>query len=119
MNDELFAGIRPVRPVPALRARVLAAAAAVSPRPAWWQVLGFGRWDLAWVGAAVLLAVVHIALGRGDRPATVAARLARDRDVVALARELGLPENALRVDAEPVGVPEDDVVLQHILDERI
>ncbi|HNX50844.1 MAG TPA: hypothetical protein PLS53_13035 [Thermoanaerobaculaceae bacterium] len=119
MSDDLFAGVRPIRPSPALRARVLAAARVAAERPAWWRALGFRRWDLVWVGAVLVLVVANVATGSGDRPVTVAARPARNRDMVALMRELGVSENAFQAEVEPVTHVQADALMQHILDERI
>lgn len=119
MNDELFAGVRSVRPSPELRARVLAAAEAVVPRSAWWQVLGFGRWDLAWVAAVVVLVAANVALPLPGRPAPQQASHREEREVVALARDLGVPESLLRRAPGSGNVRQDEELLQWVLDERI
>lgn len=118
MNDELFRGARPARPSPLLRARVLAAAEAELTRPRRWQVLGFNRWDLAWVAAIVALVVVNASLAVGDRPQVTAAQPPEDPAVVALAAELGLPASALRVAPEPL-TPAQARELQQLLNESI
>jgi hypothetical protein len=118
MNGELFVGVRPARPSPALRARVLAAADAAAERPAWWQGWGFGRWDLAWVAAVLVLLAVNVALGSGDRPMSAVAPPVSDREVMALARELGVPESLLRAAPGAGGMRQDEALLL-VLDERI
>lgn len=118
MNEELFRGLRPPRPSPALRARVVAAAEAELSRPRWWM-LGFSRWDLAWVAAVVVLVVVNASLAGGDRPqAVVAAHRPDDPAVVALAAELGVPARALEVAPEPL-TPAQARELEQLLNERI
>lgn len=119
MNDELFAGVRPVRPAPALRARVLAATAAVSPRPAWWQVLGFGRWDLAWAVAVLVLVMANLALPRPGRVVTPRVSREEQRELVALAKDLGVPVSMLDLAPAPGRVGRGEDVLRLVLDERI
>ncbi|MGV8040417.1 MAG: hypothetical protein AB2L07_10180 [Thermoanaerobaculaceae bacterium] len=118
MKDELFRGVRPPRPSPLLRARVLAAAEAELSRPRWGQGFGFNRWDLAWVAAIVVLVVVNASLAVGDRPQVTAARPPADPAVVALAAELGLPSSALQVAPEPL-TPAQAHELEQLLNERI
>lgn len=101
MNDELFREVRPVRASTSLRTRVLVAAEAELRRPRWWQTFGFGRWDLAWAATAVALVTIHALLAVGERPQVFAAvRPPADPEVVALARELGLPPGAFQVAQE-------------------
>lgn len=119
MNDELFAGVRPVRPSPELRARVLAVAHSVSPRRAWWQELGLGRWDLAWVGAAVVLVMANLALPRPGRVATPKVSLEEQRELVALARDLGVPVSMLDLTPAPGRVGRGEDMLRLVLDEKI
>lgn len=118
MNNGLFRGLRPPRPSPLLRARVLAAAEVELCRPRWWQGFGFSRWDLVWVAAIVVLVVVNASLAVGGRPQVTAARPPEDPAAVALAAELGLPPSALRVAPEPL-TPEQARELEQLLNERI
>lgn len=61
MSNEIFAGMRPVRPPDELKGQVLRAARtagtphAVAERPG----LGFTRFDLVWAGALLLLVACH------------------------------------------------------------
>ena len=119
MNDELFAGVRPVRPSPELRARVLAAAQCGQPAPAWWRELGFGRWDLAWVAAVVVLVVVNVALPQPGHPVSRQGSVREHRELVALARDLGVPEGLLWTGAGAASAWSDEDLVRRVLDERI
>jgi hypothetical protein len=100
MSDQLFAGMRPVRPADDVKQNVLQAArAAASPRTsrvvAGW---GFSRLDLAWVTALVLLVACHAVLFVADRVGTGSPGAERSRVAERrlspgdhqLARELGV-----------------------------
>jgi len=100
MSDQLFAGMRPVRPADDVKQNVLQAArAAASPRTS--RVVaggGFSRLDLAWVTALLLLFVCHAVLFVADRVGTRSPWAERsrvaEREVSPgdhqLARELGV-----------------------------
>ncbi|MEP0775285.1 MAG: hypothetical protein HRF46_13070 [Acidobacteriota bacterium] len=57
MNNDFFVGFRPPSPPPGLRARVLTAARSSNSRSAPWPLLG--RFELAWLGAALVLIAAH------------------------------------------------------------